>query len=446
MIVYDAERPAAENEPTMAQAIESVATGEMTDRLPRRRPRRRRRAQGRVARPRRRDRGRERRELRRRRGRRRRAAARRRPRAPHAADRRRRAAARARSSSELGARHPEHRDRDPSPAASRTTRCSSRPNDAAIRVLLVEDNEVYRSTLELLLDGRDGIEIVGVVGDGERRRRGGRAPRPRRRPDGLPAARPRRRAGDRAPCARAPRAAIVCLTAEATPEEREAVLAAGAVGFVEKGGPTEELVAAIQSATGRGGGRQREPHAGEHRDRARLDLRLPGRPGAVPEHAGRPALRQLRRGELPRPRRHRLARLLRPPARGARASDDLAADAAGLRRRVRAARAATSGSTRCSSPSKLSGTYQSAVTAAEELGGDRIRVVDTETASLAVRPARARDPAPPRARHDRRGDRGADRAVQGGERRRLHGRDARVPPEGRPHRPRGRRSPGRCST
>jgi DegV family protein with EDD domain len=33
---------------------------------------------------------------------------------------------------------------------------------------------------------------------------------------------------------------------------------------------------------------------------------------------------------------------------------------------------------------KLSGTYQSAVTAAAELGGDRIRVVDTETASLAV--------------------------------------------------------------
>ena len=30
MIVYDAERPAAENEPTMAQAVESVATGEVT--------------------------------------------------------------------------------------------------------------------------------------------------------------------------------------------------------------------------------------------------------------------------------------------------------------------------------------------------------------------------------------------------------------------------------
>ncbi len=34
--------------------------------------------------------------------------------------------------------------------------------------------------------------------------------------------------------------------------------------------------------------------------------------------------------------------------------------------------------------SKLSGTYQSAVAAAAEIGGDRVRVVDTETASLAV--------------------------------------------------------------
>ena len=49
----------------------------------------------------------------------------------------------------------------------------------AIRVLLVEDNEVYRSTLELLLDGRDGLEIVGSVADGARRRRRCRTPRPR---------------------------------------------------------------------------------------------------------------------------------------------------------------------------------------------------------------------------------------------------------------------------
>ena len=38
-------------------------------------------------------------------------------------------------------------------AASRTTRCSSRPSDdrSAVRVVLVEDNDVFRETLELLL-------------------------------------------------------------------------------------------------------------------------------------------------------------------------------------------------------------------------------------------------------------------------------------------------------
>ena len=51
------------------------------------------------------------------------------------------------------------------------------------------------------------------------------------------------------------------------------------------------------------------------------------------------------------------------------------------------------------------------------------------------RPARARDPAPALGRHDGRGDRGADRPFQAGERHRLHRRHARVPPEGRSHRP-----------
>jgi len=43
-------------------------------------------------------------------------------------------------------------------------------------------------------------------------------------------------------------AAVLCLTAEATPEERDEVLGAGAVGLVEKGGPIEALAAAIREA------------------------------------------------------------------------------------------------------------------------------------------------------------------------------------------------------
>ena len=35
-----------------------------------------------------------------------------------------------------------------------------------IRVLLVEDNDVFRSALELLLGLQPGIEVVGAVGSG----------------------------------------------------------------------------------------------------------------------------------------------------------------------------------------------------------------------------------------------------------------------------------------
>ena len=75
---------------------------------------------------------------------------------------------------------------------------------------------------------------------------------------------------------------------------------------------------------------------------------------------------------------------------------------------------------------KLSGTYQSSVTAAGEVGGDRIRVIDTETASLAVGLlALAIQRRLARGTTDEEID-PADRALHGGEQRRLHGRDARV--------------------
>jgi CheY-like chemotaxis protein len=35
-----------------------------------------------------------------------------------------------------------------------------------IRILLVEDNEIFRSALELLLGIQEGFEVVGSVGDG----------------------------------------------------------------------------------------------------------------------------------------------------------------------------------------------------------------------------------------------------------------------------------------
>jgi DNA-binding NarL/FixJ family response regulator len=122
----------------------------------------------------------------------------------------------------------------------------------AIRVLLVEDNEVYRSTLELLLEGRGGIEIAGSVADGSE----AASASERLDPDvvlmdfrlpGLDGAQATAEVR-----ARTPRAAIVCLTAEATDADRRAVLAAGAVALIEKGSSIGVLVRTIQEATAQG--------------------------------------------------------------------------------------------------------------------------------------------------------------------------------------------------
>jgi len=122
----------------------------------------------------------------------------------------------------------------------------------AVRVLLVEDNEVYRSTLELLLDGREGLEIVGSVTDGREAAAAAERLDPAVvlmdfRLPGLDGAE-----ATAAVRAAAPDAAVLCLTAEATDADREAVLAAGAVGLIEKGRSIDDLVQAIHSATQRG--------------------------------------------------------------------------------------------------------------------------------------------------------------------------------------------------
>jgi DNA-binding NarL/FixJ family response regulator len=119
-----------------------------------------------------------------------------------------------------------------------------------IRILLVEDNDVYRSSLELLLGLQEGMRVVGSVSEG-----GAAAAAcvetqadvvlmDFRLPgmDGAAAT-----VAVRSAC---PAVAVVCLTAEATDADRAAVLAAGAVGLVEKGRPIEELVAAIRQAAG----------------------------------------------------------------------------------------------------------------------------------------------------------------------------------------------------
>jgi len=111
---------------------------------------------------------------------------------------------------------------------------------------------VYRDSLELLLGMQSGIDVVGVAGTGrEAVERVGecgadvvlmdfRLP-------GLDGA-----AATRAVLQVAPAATVICLTAEATPAEREDVLAAGAVALLEKGAPVEALVDAIRPGSPRG--------------------------------------------------------------------------------------------------------------------------------------------------------------------------------------------------
>ena len=155
----------------------------------------------------------------------------------------------------------------------------------------------------------------------------------------------------------------------------------------------------------------REPHRRQHCDRPRLDRRLPRRGGALPELARRAAVRQLRHRELPRRRRPHRAAVLRAAADRRRPADDVAADAGRLPRLLRGARAATSESFPCTSPRSSRARSRARGTAANMLGDGRVRTIDTETASAAIAMLGIGDPAPARARHDRRGGGRARRAV-----------------------------------
>jgi DNA-binding NarL/FixJ family response regulator len=122
----------------------------------------------------------------------------------------------------------------------------------AVRLLLVEDNDVYRSSLELLLALQDDLEVVGAVGTGDAASTAAAQLRPDvvvmdYRLPGLDGAE-----ATRAVIASSG-AAVVCLTAEATTEERARIVTAGAVALIEKGGPVEALASVIRVAAGNPG-------------------------------------------------------------------------------------------------------------------------------------------------------------------------------------------------
>ena len=117
-----------------------------------------------------------------------------------------------------------------------------------IRILLVEDNEVFREALELLLGLRDDIAVVASVPDGTDAAAAAAEFTPDvvlmdyRLPglDGVQATRAVRED--------APETAVVCLTASANLRERDALIEAGAVDCLRKDQGLEAIVEAIRAA------------------------------------------------------------------------------------------------------------------------------------------------------------------------------------------------------
>jgi DNA-binding NarL/FixJ family response regulator len=119
-----------------------------------------------------------------------------------------------------------------------------------VRVVLVEDNDVFREALELMLGMREEIEVVAAVGDGGAALAAVLEHRPDvvlldyRMPglDGVETTTELR--------AQLPDLPVVALTASADDVQRQALLAAGAVACLGKDEELDEIVGAIEQAAG----------------------------------------------------------------------------------------------------------------------------------------------------------------------------------------------------
>jgi DNA-binding NarL/FixJ family response regulator len=119
---------------------------------------------------------------------------------------------------------------------------------APIRIVLVEDNQVFREALELLLGLQPDIDVVASVESGSDAVAAAQEYSPDvvlmdyRLPglDGVQATRAVRDA--------APQVAVVCLTASANFREVDALYEAGAVACLSKDQELDEIIAAIRRA------------------------------------------------------------------------------------------------------------------------------------------------------------------------------------------------------
>ena len=117
-----------------------------------------------------------------------------------------------------------------------------------VRILLVEDNQVFREALELLLELRPEIQVVASLGDGSEAGPACKAYEPHvvlmdyRLPglDGVQAT-----TAVKTAC---PDVAVVCLTASANAAEMKALRAAGATTCLTKDTELDSIVDALVAA------------------------------------------------------------------------------------------------------------------------------------------------------------------------------------------------------
>jgi DNA-binding NarL/FixJ family response regulator len=120
-----------------------------------------------------------------------------------------------------------------------------------IRVVLVEDNQMFRETLELLLGLRPEIDVVASVETGNE----APATCAELKPDvvlmdyrmpGLNGAQ-----ATKAVLRASPTSRVVCLTASVSRKEIDQLLAAGAIACLTKDEDLDDIVTAIHEAAGR---------------------------------------------------------------------------------------------------------------------------------------------------------------------------------------------------
>jgi DNA-binding NarL/FixJ family response regulator len=121
-------------------------------------------------------------------------------------------------------------------------------NAQPVRVVLVEDNDTFRDTLELLFGLRDEVEVIASVATGDAAPAVARDLQPDvvlmdYRMPGLNGAE-----ATRAVLAACPSTRVVCLSASVSAGEVEDVLAAGAVACVTKDEDFDRLIAVVCEA------------------------------------------------------------------------------------------------------------------------------------------------------------------------------------------------------